>query len=164
MNAIAVSLLCALLAGCAAPVPSPTTSPSVPPAPSPTASLAPAPRSPVSSPAIALTCLGLEPVAPSPAHALDCQPEEAAVLLSVARLGYPVRGVTIGLFDFGCGGPFATGVRACPAELAPSGGAAYVTFIGTQKVAAVTLTAVDDPPLTATVWVFEVPPAGWTMP
>jgi hypothetical protein len=48
--------------------------------------------------------------------------------------------------------------------LAPSGGAAYVTFVGTPKVAAVTFTAVDDRPLTATVWVFEVPPAGWTMP
>jgi hypothetical protein len=111
-----------------------------------------------------LTCLGLEPGVQSPAQRFDCQPEEAAVLLAVARLGFPARSITIGLFDFRCGGPFPTGVRSCPAMLAPPGGTAYVTFVGTPKVAAVTFTAADDPPLTATVWLFAVPPAGWSMP
>ena len=85
------------------------------------------------------------------------------MLEAVARLGYPVRSMAVGSFDFRCGGPFATGDRSCPAVLSPSGGAAYVAFVGTPKVAAVTFTAGDDPP-TATVWVFEVPPAGWSMP
>lgn len=86
------------------------------------------------------------------------------MLEAVARLGYPARRVAVGLFDFLCGGPFATGPRSCPAMPMPYGGAAYVTFVGTPKVAAVTFTDPDDPPLTATVLVFEVPPAGWTMP
>ena len=86
------------------------------------------------------------------------------MLGAVARLGYPARSVAVGMFDFRCGGPFATGARSCPAMLAPNGGAAYVDFVGTSKVAAVTFTVPDVPGLTATVWVFEVPPAGWSMP
>jgi hypothetical protein len=168
MKILAAVLLCALVAGCAAPVPSPTAALSPQPVPSPTASLVPATPQPSSSPAIALTCLGLELGAQSPAQPFDCQPEEAAVLLAVARLGFPVRSITIGLFDFRCGGPFPTGVRSCPAMLAPTGGAAYVTFVGTPKVAAVIFTVAPpqppDPPLPTTVVAFEVPPAGWSMP
>jgi hypothetical protein len=112
-----------------------------------------------------VTCLGLEPGAQSSAQPFACQPEVAAVLLAVKRFGYPVRSITIGLFDFHCGGPFpTTGVRSCPPPLVPTGGAAYVTFVGTSKVAALTFTSVDDPPLPTTVVAFKVPPASWSMP
>lgn len=86
------------------------------------------------------------------------------MLGAVARLGYPARSVAIGVSDLRCGGPFPVGPYSCPAMLMPNGDGAYVTFAGTRKVAAVTLMAVDDPPLSATIVAFEVPPAGWVMP
>lgn len=88
-----------------------------------------------------------------------------AVLRAVAFLGYPVKAVTIGRFDFNCGGPFATGVRSCPAAVEPSLPAAYVSFAGTAKVAAVEIGTQRGGSVTAaTVILAEVPPAGWTMP
>lgn len=168
MKTLIAALLCLLVTGCATPLPSATRAPSAQPLATPTPFLVPPRLPPSPSPAIAVTCLGLDLGAQSPAQPFDCQPEEAAVLLAVARLGFPVRTITIGLFDFRCGGPFPTGVRSCPAMLAPTGGAAYVMFVGTPKVAAVTFTVAPpqppNPPLPTTVVAFELPPAGWVLP
>ena len=88
------------------------------------------------------------------------------MLAAVSPLGYTVQDMTLRTFDFGCGGPFAMGVYACPMIPGPTTipGSAYVTFVGTDKIAAVTYQAVDDPPLIAKVIAFEVPPVGWVMP
>jgi len=100
--------------------------------------------------------------APPPAY---CSPSsENAVLRAVAFLGHPVKAVTIGPFIFTCGGPFATGTRSCPA-VAITLPAAYVSFVGTDEVAAVEIgTQRGGSGTAATVVVAEVPPVGWSMP
>ena len=85
-----------------------------------------------------------------------------AVLAAVVNLGYPVQNVTIGPFRFSCGGPFGMAPLGCP-FLPPLPQAAYVTFFGTDKVAAVTLSTESEGRLGATVVAFEVPPPGWSM-
>jgi len=161
---LTVAVLCALCAACGSPVTVSSAEPSGGPAVVATPSITPGQvsPSPSSGSAIELTCLG--PAGPTASSFASCDAEEAAVLKAVGRLGYPPRRVAVGFFDFGCGGPFATGPRSCPVMQVPSGGAAYVSFVGTSKVAAVTFPAVDDLPITASVWVFTVPPAAWTMP
>jgi hypothetical protein len=90
-----------------------------------------------------------------------------AVLAAVAGLGFEVRSVMIRPFGFGCGGPFPSGIYSCPLVRAGQGPAgpptAYVGFVGTLKVAALTIIPVDGSSLRAKVIAFEVPPAGWLM-
>lgn len=164
MKVFAAVLLCALgVVACAAPARPPTPVGSPPP-------VAPPTPAPSASPSFAVACLGSpKPGATSgtPTVLNDCSDLVSAVLAAVARLGYPVQAMTIRTFDFGCGGPFVVGVYSCP--MIPAGpttipGSAYVTFVGTDKIAAVSFHAVDDPPLIAKLVAFEVPPAGWVMP
>jgi hypothetical protein len=105
-------------------------------------------------------------VLPGPSPAPDyCSPAaENAILRAVAFLGYPVRAVTVAAFTFACGGPFAAEAVLCPAVtmMLPGG---YVSFVGTDKIAAVELgTERGGSILGATVVVAEVPPLGWSMP
>ena len=92
-----------------------------------------------------------------------CPAEEAAVLAAVADLGYPVERVAITYSGFPCGGPFpqppSLTVPGCPA-LPGSGPTAYVTFVGTAKEAALTITYRTDGSLVAYVVAFQVPPWG----
>jgi hypothetical protein len=82
----------------------------------------------------------------------------------VAGLGYPVKTVTIGPFGFNCGGPFPSGTYACPLAAGPLP-TAYVTFVGTDKVAALEIgTQRGGPEIAASIVAFEVPPTGWSMP
>jgi hypothetical protein len=185
MKAFVTVLLCVMaMVACSALVPPaspppPASSPqpvapppqSAPPAPAPPSSPPIAPPSPAPSASAAFTvnCLGSsEPggLASSPTVLHECSELVSAVLAAVAPLGYPVQAMTLRTFDFGCGGPFAMGVYFCPmipaARKVPGSG--YVTFIGTDKVAAVSYEAVDDPPIIVKVVAFQVPPAGWVMP
>lgn len=183
MKAFASVLFMALVvAACAAPAPSESPGEPQPPSlpPSPTVSSTPIPPSsspvglsspgPSASPSFTVTCLGSpEPGAAggSPTVLTGCSGLASAVLAAVGHLGYPVRTMTLRVFDFGCGGPFAEGDYSCPLILPGSrttSGSGYVTFVGTAKVAAVTYPPVDDPPLVVKVIEYQVPPAGWVMP
>jgi hypothetical protein len=166
MKTLRAALLGLLLAGCATPLPSSTPGGSAVPTNVPTTAPSPSP-----SPTVVVRCItpispqlgfGASP-GPSPGY---CSPSSVtAVLTAVAFLGYPVTAVTIGPFDFNCGGPFATGVRSCPAAIEPSLPAAYVSFAGTAKVAVVEIGTQRGGSVTAaTVILAEVPPAGWSMP
>lgn len=184
MKAFVAVLLCAFaVVACAAPAPPPTPVGSPPPvAPPPQGpSLAPVPPSappivppspaPSASAAFTVTCLGSpKPGAAnaSPTVLTDCSELATAVLAAVAHLPYSVQAMSLRTFPFGCGGPFTEGAVRCRSVPGPGPttipGSAYVTFAGTDFVAAVTYEAVDDPPLIAKLIAFEVPPAGWVMP
>jgi hypothetical protein len=102
------------------------------------------------------------PSSPPPAYCSDLV--EAAVLRAVVSLGYHVKAVTIQPFGFMCGGPFPSGVYSCPlaADSLPT---AYVTFVGTDKVAALEIgTQRGGSATAASVVAFQVPPTGWSMP
>jgi hypothetical protein len=92
-----------------------------------------------------------------------CSAEDAAVLAAAADLGYPVERVAITYLGFPCGVPFpqAPGltVPGCPAD-SEHGPTAYVTFVGTDKEAALTINARSDGSLVAYVVAFQVPPSG----
>ena len=93
---------------------------------------------------------------------LDCPAAEAAVLVAVAGLGYPAQSVTIRPYGFTCGDPFGSGKMAC--LYITRGPVAYVRFVGTNKVAALTIALDASGQMVASVVAFEVPPAGWSMP
>jgi hypothetical protein len=80
----------------------------------------------------------------------------------VAVLGYPVQSVTIRPYGFTCGDPFGSGKMAC--VYITRGPVAYVRFVGTNKVAALTIALDASGQMVASVVAFEVPPAGWSMP
>ena len=161
LKAFAVAMLCTLLAGCAAPVPSST------PTESPTATITPSPittPSPSPSPTIAFTCYrDPVPTQRDPAYLSSsyCPAEEVAVRTAVAHLGYPIQQIAIAPTIFPCGMPWPSGDMACPPvfELA-----AFVTFGGTKNVAALTIALLPNGSVVATVVAFEVPPTGWSMP
>jgi hypothetical protein len=50
----------------------------------------------------------------------------------------------------------------CP--IAAIGTVAYVAFVGTDEMAALTIALLPNGPVVATVVAFEVPPSGWSMP
>ncbi len=103
------ALLGVLVVGCATPAPPPTSGPS----PSPSAS-------------VTFDC---PPIYCTPAS-------KDAILKAVAGLGYPVESVTVGLIGATCGAPFPSSTIACPLATDPLP-TAYVTFVGTNEVAAV---------------------------
>ena len=94
-----------------------------------------------------------------------CPAEEAAIYAAVASIDQTVASMTILPTGFGCP-PFFV---SCPSAVR-AGPAAYVTFTGTAKVAALTLNPqpssglVPNESFTADVVAFQVPPAGWTAP
>lgn len=181
MKTFAIALLCALLVACA-PAPSPSISPSPtaaasPSAPSPSApSPAPSVSLPTSTPTETVICVP-EP-GPLPSALGDpCPSAIAAVRTVVEPLGEPIVRIYLqpGLF---CGGlwpgvgspPICFGVLVVPGSAMHG----WVSFSGTDKVAAVTLRrdvfpvseAIPSPvpPWTASLAAFIVPPAGWSMP
>ncbi len=144
MKAPVVALICLVLAGCTA---TPPPSPIATPTSTPTASPSPSP-----SPSIAFEC-NITPSADS------CPGAREAVLVAVAHLGFPVRRISLDAGPWPCGRPFVTGPMACPAVLPrPGTWHGFVEFIGTDKVAAVTVEPSTGTDLTATVVAFEVPP------
>ena len=108
---------------------------------------------------------------PSPTSVIDfvcpafyCSDDsKVAVLTAVASLGYPVKTVTIGLFGLSCGAPFPSRTAACPVATDPLP-TAYVSFVSTDKVAAVEVGTVTGGRGIDTVVAFEVPPPGWSLP
>jgi hypothetical protein len=137
MKALA-GLLCVLLAGCATPQ-------SSSPSPSPSAS-------------ITFEC--------SPILCSDVSRGavlEGAVLTAVAGLGYPVKTVTIGVFNYSCGVPNPPETAPpCPAAtILPT---AYVSFVGTDKIATVEIGTVTGGPGIDSVVSFDVPPPGPSFP
>ena len=93
---------------------------------------------------------------PAPIYCSDVI--KRAVLTAVAGLGYPVKTVTIGVFGFSCGVPPAVGTAPpCPALSIPP--TAYVSFVGTDKIARVTVGTWPGGPGIDSVVSFEVPPA-----
>ena len=123
-------MLCVLLAGCATPQGS----------------------SPGPSPSVSIT------FACSPIYCSDVI--KGAVLTAVAGLGYPVKTVTIGVFGFSCGVPPNPPETAPPCPATTILPTAYVSFVGTDKIATVKVgTVIGD-----SVVSFEVPPAGPSFP
>jgi hypothetical protein len=102
-------LLCLLLAGCSTQQPSS-------PSPSPSAN-------------VVFVC------SPTDFHCSDFS--EAGILTAVAGLGYPVKTVTIGLTAHSCPVPEAFLPETAPPCLPPY--SAYVSFVGTDKIAQVEL-------------------------
>ena len=155
-------LVCGFVAACASPTPSPTTISPSPPSPGPAQ---PSP-SPSSNPPVVLSCFGSPGTSgDSGSRIINCANAEAAALAAATVLGYPVDTITIGYFRFTCGGPFPSGDFACPAMIVPMVPAAYVTFVGTAKVAAMIFGSQFGPPgIIASVISFQVPPPGWSIP
>jgi hypothetical protein len=92
-----------------------------------------------------------------------CPAEEAAVVAAVSDLGHPIERVAITYLGFPCGVPFpqipGSAAPACPAD--PEGGpTAYVSFVGTANMAALTIRARTDGSLLAYVVAFQAPPSG----
>ncbi len=89
----------------------------------------------------------------------DCGPERSAALSAVGHLGYYPLSVEIHPGGFPCGEPFED---RQPAETCrdrtPGTVVAYVLFVGTDKVAALTLDKGADG-YTATVVSFQEPPS-----
>jgi len=168
MKTFVLAIVCALLAGCATPMPSSTASPSptLTTLPAPTTTPVPATPSLIASPEIAVTCSGLPGKgagSPPASPILDCPAAEAAVLVAVAGLGYPAQSVTIRPYGFTCGDPFGSGKMACLYIIREP--VAYVRFVGTNKVAALIIgTQRGGPAIAATIKAFKVPPAGWSIP
>lgn len=140
MKTLAAVLLCVLVGACASAVPTPTRTIVPTPNPSP-------------SSAIAFVC--------PPIYCSD--DSKGAVLKAVAGLAYPVKTVTIGLFGLSCGEPFPSRTASCPLATDPLP-TAYVTFVGTDRVAAVEIGTVIGGRGVDRLVAFEIPPAGWSLP
>ena len=161
MKILSTGLVCALLAGCATPVP-PTTGTS--PTPSPTlahlVTPIPSPR-----PTISFTCTQDDPsiTTSSPIFLPTsyCPAEEVAVETALAHVGFPIERIAIAPTVFPCGVPWPAGSPACPPFLEL---AAFVAFGGTDEVAVLTVALVPNGPVAAKQVAFQVPPAGWSMP
>ena len=124
----------------------------------------PSPESnPTPTPAISFGCSSVQLNGPSPdsSTASWCPVAEVAVETAVADLGYPIQRIVIAPTTFPCGVPWPSGYAACPPFLEL---AAFVTFAGTDQVAALTIATASDRPPIATLVAFQVPPAGWSMP
>lgn len=90
-----------------------------------------------------------------------CPAERVAVETAVAHLGYPIKRIAISPTILPCGMPWPSGDVICPPDFEL---VAYVTFVGTGKVAALTIALVPNGPVVARVIAFQVPPTGWSMP
>jgi hypothetical protein len=119
------------------------------------------PPSPTSGAAIEFVCPAV------PGNGLDtadgCPAAYTAIETAVVHLGLPVDSITVLPYDFPCHQPFSSSARGCsfPAD-GPNG--AYVTFVGTDEIAALTITRLASGPMMANLVDFRVPPAGWSVP
>jgi hypothetical protein len=86
----------------------------------------------------------------------------------VAYVGHPIARLYIGPGPFQCGDiwPGVGSPIVCfgPIVLPGRQMSGWVSFVGTDKVAAVELHRTPGDPWIARVRAFEVPPAGWVMP
>ncbi|MGD0863837.1 MAG: hypothetical protein ABSA21_13955 [Candidatus Limnocylindrales bacterium] len=143
MKLLAVFVLAVVFGGCATPQPTPSATqiptPTVTPAPSPT---------PV------FVCPPGDPRGPTLPPG-GCAEEERAALAAVSGFGYPVARIEIIPNGWPCGVPFNPPIT-CLAVL--RGPAAYVYFVGTDKVAALTFASGPDGSLTARVVASQAPP------
>ena len=162
----------AVLTGCAAPLPSATSSPSPRPAVTPVSSPTPTPQ-----PTPAIACV--REVIPS-ASGDPCPSAIAAVEMTVATLGLPMSRMSLVGGPFICGGYwFGPGsAPACLMEpyLPGQWMHGWVAFVGSSKVAAVLLghpepdvPCCGSPPPSpwswqATVSAFQVPPSSFVFP
>lgn len=119
--------------------------------------------SPSASLTAVITCTTFESPGPTPLPG-GCPAEERAALTAVADLGYAVATVDIRPYGWPCGTPFFS---VPPGELPPGcpaatdgGPTAYVSFVGTDKVAALTFSLQQDKSLVAHIIAFQVPPSG----
>ena len=125
--------------------------PTVAPSRTSTQTLTAASPTPVAT--LVFLCPAGDPRGPTPPPG-GCSAEERAALAAVIPLGYPVARIEIVPNGWPCGIPFSPPV-ACLALL--RGPAAYVTFVGTDKVAALTFTTRPDGSLAAAIAAFETP-------
>jgi hypothetical protein len=171
MRTLRATLLGLLLAGCAAPVPSATPTGSAVPSILPSSTLAP--PSPTSSNAFVFTCYhdpvptpSNGPGSPSTIPSSYCPAELVAVEAAISKLVRPTSRIAIEALGFPCGSAFDGGSNGNGGGcfLHPPGPVAYVSFVGTDNVAALSLALVPNGPLVATLVTYEVPPPGWSMP
>ena len=122
----------------------PTPSPPIPPSP---------------APVVPVSCTTITSPAPSRAP-VDCAVEERAVREAVADVGFAVASILILPYGFPCGIPFPPGGPdpTCPVALGSS--TAYVTFAGTDKVAALTIASTPGGAVEAVIVAFEAPAGG----
>jgi hypothetical protein len=121
-------------------------------------------RLPKPSPRIASSATISCTASASVATPQDCPLEIAAVETAVAELGYDVQSVVIHPYGFPCDDAFAMPRTNCAVRTSLS--TAYVTFVGTDKVASLTFT-MRPSGLEAHIVNFLVPPAGlqqWMRP
>lgn len=171
----------AMLAACApAPSPSPTAQPSVAPSPPPSPSplVTPTPSIPSPGPAAeTVTCVPFTGQLPDGLEGDPCPSAVAAVRAIVEPLGFPIARIYIEPGPFTCGNDLWPGVKSPPvcfgAIVIPGTRMrSWVSFVGTDKVAAVALnrqvpgraSPSTVPPWTGVLEDFVVPPAGWVMP
>ena len=175
-----------LLSACApAPIPSPSASAVVSPAPSPsvTPSAVPSGSAPSSEPSVnpppnvppqSVTCT---PDAGLPAAGDPCPAAVAAVRAAVKSIGRTISRIYLVPAPFPCGGlwPGVGSPVICLGPIVFPGRSmhGWVRFLGTDRVAAVSLTRdlpigkpipSPLPPWRASIEAFVVPPAGWQMP
>jgi hypothetical protein len=122
----------------------PTPSPPIPPSP---------------APFVPTRCTTITSPAPSGAP-VDCSIEKRAVREAVADVGFDVASVLIHPYGFPCGIPFPPrgADPTCPVALGSS--TAYVTFVGTDKVAALTFASTPRGAVVAVIVAFEAPAGG----
>ena len=118
---------------------------------------------PVPTPPISFRCHPLQLNGPSsgPGATALCVPAEVAAAVAVGPLGYPIQAIAIAATSLPCGVPWPSGYVVCPPDFENT---AFVEFIGTHKVAVLTITFEPNGPAVAKLIAFEVPPSGWTMP
>jgi hypothetical protein len=120
-------------------------------APPPTPIITPPPQ-----PFLGASCTTLVPPAPAVATD-DCALEMPAVLASVADFDYRVATVLILPWSFPCGKPFPPADWKSACAVSKGRSTAYVTFVGTDKVAALTFTSSPTGRLAAEVVAFDIP-------
>jgi hypothetical protein len=172
----AVAALVVAVAACADPVPSPSAStPTSTPAASAPGTPAPVTPSPTATPPAETDVCMAKPMKTLYIGIDPCPLAIAAVRAVVAPLGLPVARMVLQPQPFDCGDLWPVGSPAvCPGPFVITGTTmhGWVTFVGSDKVAAVSLRlqgAMDPSPPPSPMWIatmeaFEVPPAGWMMP
>lgn len=175
MRAVRLFLPGVLLAisACASPVPTGTptppssaavvATPTLPaPSPTPSASSVPSPSGQT------VTCLPEIAPLPSGLQGDPCPSAIAAVRVVVASLGLPIARMHIEPGPFLCGDlwPGVGSPIICAGTPVIPGTSmhGWVTFVGTDKVAAAEVHRVPSHPWTPALRAFVVPPAGWVMP
>lgn len=181
---LAVLLFGALLVGCGSPTVTPSSGPTgiLTGTPPPTSTTQPSSATLATSPSLAAeldTCLPATGTVPSGLQGDSCPSAIAAVRALVAPLGLPIAAIYLEPGPFPCG-PTLWPVPGSPppvclgAIIVPGTSMhGWVTFVGSPKVAAVSLhrslpeklaTSAPTPPWQASLSAFVVPPVGWEMP